>query len=88
VTYRQTLPDRRRCESLDFEHARHKFSLTASRYLKPLPANAAVSGGNGVDRTTAWRPSLDDPPSAHQDHDGGPVTLLGAALHAIDDAIR
>jgi len=43
MTHRQTLPNRRRCETLDFEHSGHRFSLTFSRYNDGRPAEIFLS---------------------------------------------
>jgi ribonucleoside-diphosphate reductase alpha chain len=83
---------------LDFEHAGHRFSLTVGRFLdgrageiflsskhigSPLEAiarDAAVTVSIalqfGADLETIRR-------ALTRDHDGGPATLLGAALDAL-----
>ena len=40
---RQLLPNRRRSQTLDFEHAGHRFSLTFSRYPDGRPAEIFLS---------------------------------------------
>jgi hypothetical protein len=103
MTSRQTLPNRRRCETLDFEHGGHRFSLTFSRYHDGRPAEIFLSSRNigspleAIARDAAVTVSLalqHGAPLATirqaitKDHDGGPATLLGAALAAITEASR
>jgi len=98
VTARERLPDRRRCETLDFEHGGHRFSLTFSRYNDGRPAEIFLSSRHvgspleAIARDAAVTVSIALQHGAHlstiyaaltKDHDGGPATLLGAALDAL-----
>jgi hypothetical protein len=103
MTSRQTLPNRRRCETLDFQHGGHRFSLIFSRYQDGRPAEIFLSSKHvgspleAIARDAAVTVSLalqHRAPLATirqaitKDHDGGPATLLGAALAAITEASR
>jgi hypothetical protein len=100
---RQTLPNRRRCESLEIEHAGHRFSLTFSRYHDGRPAEIFLSSRHigspleAIARDAAVTVSIALQHGAPlstiyaaltKDHEGGPATLLGAALDAITEARR
>jgi hypothetical protein len=101
MTSRQTLPNRRRCETLDFEHGGHRFSLTFSSYNDGRPAEIFLSSQHvgspleAIARDAAVTVSIalqHGAPLATisgaltKDHDGGPATLLGAAIDAITEA--
>jgi ribonucleoside-diphosphate reductase alpha chain len=101
MTTRQLLPNRRRCETFDFEHAGHHFSLTFSCYHDGRPAEIFLSSrhvGSPLDaiaRDAAVVTSLalqHGAPLATirqaltKDHDGGPATLLGVSLEGINEA--
>jgi hypothetical protein len=103
TTCRQTLPNRRRCETLDFEHAGHRFSLTFSRYHDGRPAEIflssqhigspleAIARDGAVVTSIALQhgaPLATIRKALTKDHDGRPATLLGAALAAITEASR
>jgi hypothetical protein len=87
---RQTLPNRRRCETLEIEHAGHRFSLTFSRYNDGRPAEIFLSSRHigspleAIARDAAVTVSLALQHGAPlsricsaltKDHDGGPATL-------------
>jgi hypothetical protein len=99
MTSRQTLPNRRRCETLEIEHAGHWFSLTFSRYHDGRPAEIFLSSRNSgspleaIARDAAVTVSLalqHGAPLATirqaltKDHDGGPAPLLGTALDIVE----
>jgi ribonucleoside-diphosphate reductase alpha chain len=101
--HRQALPNRRRCETFDFEHAGHQFSLTFSCYPDGRPAEIFLSSQHvgspieAIAHDAAVTVSIALQHGAHlstiyaaltKDHDGGPATLLGAALAAITEASR
>jgi hypothetical protein len=103
MTHRQTLPNRRRCETLEIEHAGHRFSLTFSSYHDGRPAEIFLSSRHigspleAIARDAAVTVSIALQHGAHlsticaaltKDHEGGPATLLGAALAAITEASR
>ena len=103
MSCRQTLPNRRRCETLEIEHAGHRFSMTFSRYPDGRPAEIFLSSRHvgspleAIARDAAVTVSIalqHGAPLATvsgaltKDHDGGPATLLGAALAAITEASR
>jgi hypothetical protein len=95
---RECLPNRRSCETWEFSHAGQQFRLSISRFLdnrvaeifitarhigSPLEAIArdcaiavSIALQFGADLATL-RAALT------RDHDGGPATLLGAALDTI-----
>jgi hypothetical protein len=97
---RQTLPNRRCCETLEIEHAGHRFSLTFSSYHDGriaeifLNAHKSGSGIEAISRDAAIVASIAlqfgaPVGTVHaaltRDHDGGTATLLGAALAAITE---
>jgi hypothetical protein len=103
TTCRQTLPNRRRCETLEIEHAGHRFSLTFSSYNDGRPAEIFLSSRHvgspleAIARDAAVTVSLALQHGAPlttisgaltKDHGGAPATLLGAALAAITEASR
>ena len=95
MSTRQRLPNRRACESLEFEHAGLGFTLCARSYpdgrvaeiflsshrpgspIEAIARDAAVTVSIalqfGADLETIRQ-------ALTKDHDGGPATLLGAAL--------
>src|SRR5208283_3883154 len=101
MTARQTLPNRRRSETLEIEHAGHRFSLSFSRYedgrtaevflssrhigspLEAIARDAAVTVSLALQHGT---PLATIRKALTKDHNGGPATLLGAALAAITEA--
>ena len=101
MSVRQTLPNRRHCETLDFEHGGHRFSLTFSRYHDGRAAENFLSSRHigspleAIARDAAVTVSIALQHGAHlstiyaaltNDHDGGPATLLGEALAEITEA--
>jgi hypothetical protein len=98
VTERQRLPNRRQCESFEFTHAGLDFTLCAGNYpdgrvaeiflsshkpgspIEAIARDAAVTlsialqFGAGLETIRA---------ALTREHDGGPATLLGAALDAL-----
>jgi hypothetical protein len=103
MSNRQTLPNRRRCETLEIEHGGHRFSLTFSRYHDGRPAEIFLSSRHvgspleAIARDAAIVVSIALQFGADlgtirnaltRDHGGGPATLLGSALAAITEASR
>jgi hypothetical protein len=95
------LPNRRRCESFEFEHAGLRFTLCAGFYRDGriaeifLSSNKPGSPIEAIARDAAVTVSIAlqfgaDLGTIRQaltkDHDGAPATLLGAALDAIAEA--
>ena len=95
---RLRLPNRRRCESFEFAHAGLSFTLCAGFYRGGriaeifLSSNKPGSPIEAIARDAAVTVSI----ALHfgadletirgaltRDHDGGPATLLGAALDAL-----
>jgi hypothetical protein len=103
MTARERLPNRRQCESFEFRHAGHPFTLCAGFYADGRIAEIFLSSHKPARRS---RPSPEMRPSRRvlrfnlartskrswqaltRDHDGGPATLLGAALDALAEAAR
>jgi hypothetical protein len=98
MTSRERLPNRRECESLEFEHAGLGFTLAAGFYPDGRIAEIFLSShkpGSPIEviaRDTAITTSLalqhgvaleTIRVALTRDHDGGPATLLGAALDAL-----
>jgi hypothetical protein len=103
MTARQRLCNRRACESFEFRHAGLDFTLAAGFYpdgriaeiflsshkpgspIEAIARDAAVTVSIalqfGADRETIRQ-------ALTKDHDGGPATLLGAALEAIAERAR
>jgi hypothetical protein len=97
MTARERLPNRRQCESFEFRHAGHRFTLCAGSYpdgrvaeiflsshkpgspIEAIARDAAVTVGADLETIRA---------ALTRDHDGGPATLLGAALDALAEAAR
>jgi ribonucleoside-diphosphate reductase alpha chain len=103
MTSRQTLPNRRRSETLEIEHAGHRFALSFSRYEDGRTAEVFLSSQQigspleAIARDAAVTVSIALQHGAPlstiyaaltKDHDGGPATLLGSALAAITEASR
>jgi hypothetical protein len=98
MTSRERLPNRRRCETFEFCHAGHGFTLCAGFYRDGRIAEIFISARHigspleAIARDSAIVVSLALQHGAHietirhaltRDHDGGPATLLGAALNAL-----
>jgi len=103
MTAREQLPNRRQCVSFEIFHSGVNFTVSAGRYqdgrmaeiflsaeragtpLEAIARDAAILASiafqHGVDLETI-RSALT------RDHDGGPATLLGAALDALAEAAR
>jgi len=92
---RRRLANRRGAETFDFEHAGHRFSLTVGRFSDGKPAEIFLSSSKpgslieAIARDAAVTVSIALQFGADletirgaltKDHDGGPATLLGAAL--------
>jgi hypothetical protein len=103
MTARERLPNRRQCESFEFRHNGHPFTLTAGHYPDNrigelfISSNRAGSQVEAVARDSAIAVSIALQFGADlqtiraaltKDHDGQPATLLGAALGAIAEAAR
>jgi hypothetical protein len=101
MTVRERLPNRRRCESFEFRHAGLDFTLAAGFYpddriaeiflsshkpgspIEAIARDAAVT----VSIALQFGAGLETIRQAlTKDHDGGPATLLGAALDALAEA--
>jgi hypothetical protein len=95
---RGRLPNRRRCESFEFDHAGLRFTATAGFYRDGRVAEIFISSskpGSAVEavaRDAAIVASIALQHGAHiqtlrnaltRDHNGGPATLLGAALDCL-----
>jgi hypothetical protein len=100
---RQRLPNRRQCESFEFRHAGHPFTLTAGHYPDNrigeifISSNRAGSQVEAVARDSAIAVSIALQFGAPletiraaltKDFNGQPATLLGAALDALAEAAR
>jgi hypothetical protein len=98
---RQRLPNRRACESFEFRHAGHPFTLSAGHYPDNrigeifISSNRAGSQVEAVARDSAIAVSIALQFGADletirgaltKDHDGGPATALGAALDVLAEA--
>jgi hypothetical protein len=92
---RERLSNRRQCENFDFEHAKHRFWLTTSRYSDGRPAEIFLSSrlvGSPIEaiaRDAAivvsialqFGADLETIRSAlTKDHDGSAATVLGKSL--------
>jgi hypothetical protein len=97
---RQALPNRRCAETFDFEHAGHQFSLTVGRFSDGRPAEIFLSSKHvgspleAIARDAAvtvsialqyGSPLATIASALTKDHDGGPATLLGAAIDTLLD---
>jgi hypothetical protein len=97
---RQRLPNRRRCESFEFRHGGFIFTLAAGFYPDGRIAEIFLSSHKGstieaIARDAAVTVSIALQYGADlgtiraaltKDHDGGPATLLGAALDKLREA--
>jgi hypothetical protein len=98
MSARERLPNRRRCETFEFHHAGHFFTLSAGFYADGrtaeifISANQTGSAIEAIARDAAIVTSIALQSGADLgvisgaltcNHDGGPATLLGAALDAI-----
>lgn len=98
MTARERLPNLRRCESFDFRHAGLDFTLCAGSYPdgriaeiflsshKPGSPIEAIARDAAVTTSIALQFGADLETirgALTRDHDGGPATLLGAALDAL-----
>jgi hypothetical protein len=98
IIERLRLRNRRRSESLDFEHAGHRFMLGLSRFpdggVAEIFLSSALVGSpmEALARDAAVTASLAFQygcpletlrAALTRDHDGGPATPLGAALDAL-----
>ena len=95
---RERLPNRRRCETLEFQHAGHVFSLGVGFYCDGRVAELFISASHvgspleAIARDAAIIASLCLQHEADietirsaltRDHDGTAATLLGSALDAL-----
>jgi hypothetical protein len=100
---RAQLANRRGCETFEFSHAGNRFTLSLSRFRDGriaelfISSNQTGSALEAIARDAAITASLalqfgcplDTLRVAlTRDHDGGPATLLGAALNAITQEVR
>jgi ribonucleoside-diphosphate reductase alpha chain len=98
---RLRLPNRRRCESVEFEHAGLRFTLCAGFYRdgriaeiflsshKPGSPIEAIARDAAVTVSIALQHGADLETirrALTKDHDGAPATLLGAALDILAGA--
>jgi hypothetical protein len=98
MTAREPLPNRRRCETFEFRHAGHAFTLCAGFYADARIAEIFISARHvgspleAIARDSAILVSLALQHGVHietirhaltRDHDGAPATFLTAALDAI-----
>jgi hypothetical protein len=98
---RQLLPNRRRCESLEFRHAGLDFTLAAGFYPdgriaeiflsshKPGSPIEAIARDAAVTVSIALQfgaPIETIRAALTKDHDGSPATLLGTALDKLTEA--
>jgi hypothetical protein len=101
MTARQRLPNRRRCESLEFRHAGLDFTLAAGRYPdgriaeiflsshKPGSPIEAIARDAAVTVLIALQfgaPIETIRAALTKDHDGSPATVIGAALDKLAGA--
>jgi hypothetical protein len=100
---RQRPPNRRACESFEFRHDGFAFTLCAGSYpdgriaeiflssRKPGSPIEAIARDAAVTVSIALQFGADLETlrqALTKDHDGGPATLLGAALDALAEAPR
>jgi hypothetical protein len=103
MTFRERLPNRRRCENSEFEHAGLSFTLCAGFYrdgriveiflssYKPGSAVEAVARDAAIVTSLSLQHGADLETirvALTRDHDGGPATLLGAALDCLAEGRR
>src|SRR5256885_16893460 len=101
MTARERPPNRRQCESLEFRHAGHPFTISAGFYPdgriaeiflsshKPGSPIEAIARDAAVTVSIALQfgvPIETIRQALTQDHDSGPATLVGAALNALAEA--
>ena len=101
MTARECLPNRRRCETRGFEHAGNAFTVSAGFYPdgriaevflssdKPGSAIEAIARDAAIVTSIALQFGADLETirtALTKDHDGGPATLLGAAIDALAEA--
>jgi hypothetical protein len=101
MTARQRLPNRRRCESIEFRHAGMDFTLCAGFYRdgriaeiflsshKPGSPIEAIARDAAVTVSIALQFGADLATirsALTKDHDGGPATVIGAALDKLAGA--
>jgi hypothetical protein len=100
MTARQRFPNRRACESFEFRHAGLDFTLAAGCYPdgriaeiflsshKPGSPIEAIARDAAVTVSIALQFGADLETirqALTKDHDGGPATLLGAALDRLTE---
>jgi hypothetical protein len=100
MTSRKRLPNRRQCVSFEFRHAGHPFTLSAGHYPdgriaeiflsshKPGSPIEAIARDAAVTVSIALQFGADLETirqALTKDHDGGPATLLGAALDKLTE---
>jgi hypothetical protein len=103
MTARERLPNRRACESFEFRHAGHPFTLCAGFYAngriaeiflsshKPGSPIEAIARDAAVTVSIALQFGADIETirtALTRDHDGGPAALLGAAIDKLAEAPR
>jgi hypothetical protein len=102
MTARERLPNRRRCVTVNLDHAGHRFTLTTGYYRDGRIAEVFISsskpsGVEAVARDGAIVTSIALQFGASletirvaltKDYDGTPATLLGAALDALGEGMR
>jgi hypothetical protein len=101
MTSRERLPNRRECESLEFEHAGLGFTLTSGYYHdgriaeiflsshKPGSSIEAIARDSAIMASLALQfgaPLETIRAALTKDHDGQPATLLSAGLDALAGA--
>jgi len=103
MTARERLPNRRACESFEFRHAGHPFTLCTGFYPdgrkaeiflsshKPGSPIEAIARDAAVTVSIALQFGADLQTiraALTKDHDAQPATLLGAALDKLGEATR
>jgi hypothetical protein len=103
MTARERLPNRRKCESFEFLHAGHPFTLCAGFYAdgriaevflsshKPGSPIEAIARDAAVTVSIALQFGADLETirqALTKGHDGGPATLLRAPLDKLAEAAR
>jgi hypothetical protein len=101
MSNRERLPNRRLCESFEFRHAGHPFTLCTGFYAdgriaeiflsshKPGSPIEAIARDAAVTVSIALQfgvPIETIRAALTRDHDGGPATAIGAALDALAEA--
>lgn len=98
---RRTLPHRRQCETVEFRHAGHAFTLCVGlrpstgeiaeifiSSTKPGSPLEALARDAAIIVSLALQHGAELATIRHaltRDHDGGPATLIGAALDRLDE---